>query len=208
MIDTRLDDVVREGHLAGGILLGLVVGTAIGVVESRAHRRGGRARPAAGVTLSLLAAGGAFACTPDTELALGVLGAVVGAGAAWVAFGLAWWWPATVVTGSLVVVAVTDGWSRASAVVGTLAVAVLHQGGQALLHRDAPAVVVLPIAAVGVAMCSRVAGLADTARAALAVAVPTLVVATVAAVAADRMTRGARGRQTAGVRQPPREPAP
>jgi hypothetical protein len=129
------------------------------------------------VLVSLLAAVGAYACTPDTELARLLLGAVVGGGAAAVAAGLSWWWPSWLVNGALLVVAVVDGAPRASAVVGTVAVAVLHVAGQVHLRAGTHPVAVVAVVAVAVALCSRVAGLEGTAEAALLVAVPTVLVA-------------------------------
>ena len=183
VIGDQLDDLLAGGFFTGG----LVAGIAAGVV---AVRRGAtpRRRSAVGsaVLVSLLAAGGAYACTPDTELARSSLGAVVGGGAAAIAAGLAWWWPSWLVTGALLVVAALDGAPRASAVVGTVAIAVLHAAGQLHLRAGTHPVAVVAVLAVAVALCSRVAGLADTAEAALLVAVPTVLVAVGVLTAASR----------------------
>ena len=102
---------------------------------------------------------------------------MVGAGAAAIAAGAAWWWPSWLVTAALLVVAAHDGAPRASAVVGTVAIAVLHVLGQLHLRAGARPLAVLLVVAVAMAVCSRVAGLAES-------AMPATVVAGVAVVAA------------------------
>jgi hypothetical protein len=178
VIGDQLDDLLAGGFFTGGLVAGLAAGIAAGVM---AVRRGADAASKVGVgsavLVSLVAAGGAYACTPDTELARLLLGAVVGGGAAAIATGLSWWRPSWLVTGALLVVAALDGAPRASAVVGTVAIAVLHAAGQLRLRAGTHPVAVVAVLAVAVALCSRVAGLADTAEAALLVAVPTVLVA-------------------------------
>lgn len=188
MIGDRLGDLVAGGWFADGVAAGLAAGIGVGVV---AHRRGAasaeRVDVGAAVLVSLLAAGGAYACTPDTELARSLTGAVVGGGAALVAAGVSWWWPSWLVTAALVVVAAHDGSPRASAVVGTLAIAGLHVAGQVRLRLGSRHAAVVALLAVAIGLCSRVAGLAGSAEDALLVAVPTVVVA-VAAVGLLRAT--------------------
>lgn len=177
MIETRPSDLIAEGHLAGGLVLGLGVGLAVGIVTRRTRAPVPRASVAGAVLTSLLAASAAYVCTPDTEFALGVLGAVLGAGGVAVLLGLAWWWPSVVATGALVATAIHDGRGRASAVVGTLAVTAIHHAGQVQLRRGARFVLVVPVVGAAVAVASRVAGLASTAERALAVATITVAAA-------------------------------
>ena len=174
----HLRDLLAGGWFRDGLLAGLAAGIGLGMVAGeRDPSRARRVGIGSAVLVSLLAAGGAYACTPDTELARLLVGAVVGGGSAAVAAGLAWWWPSWLVTGALLVVAVVDGAPRASAVVGTLAIAVVHLAGQLHLRAGTHPVAVVAVVAVAVTLCSRVAGLAGTAEAALLVAVPTVLVA-------------------------------
>ena len=181
MIGDRLRDLLAGGWFRDGLLAGLAAGIAFGliggdVVPTRAQR----VATGAAVVVSLLAAGGAYACTPDTELARMLTGAVVGGGAAAAAAGAAWWWPSWLVSGGLLAVAGVDGSARASAVVGTVAIAALHVVGQLQLRAGGRPVAVVPVVGVAVAVCSRVAGVAATAAAASLVAGIAVVVAVVA----------------------------
>jgi hypothetical protein len=181
VIADRLRDLLAGGWFTDGFIAGLTAGFAYGLVAGRREvTTAQRAGIGAAVLVSLLAAGGAYACTPDTELARSLTGAVVGGGAAVAAAGLPWWWPSMLVTAGLAVVAAHDGAPRASAVVGTVAIALLHVLGQVHLRRGSSPVAVVAVLAVAIAVCSRVAGLADTAGAAALVAVPAVVVAVVA----------------------------
>jgi hypothetical protein len=177
----RLRDLLAGGWFRDGLLAGLAAGFAFGRIGGEGvATRAQRVAAGAAVLVSLLAAGGAYACTPDTELARLLTGAVVGGGAAAVAAGLTWWWPSWLVSAALLVVAAVDGSARASAVVGTVAIAVLHAVGQLQLRGGARPVVVVPVVGVAIAVCSRVAGLADTAEAAALVALATVGATTVA----------------------------
>jgi hypothetical protein len=186
VIVDQLRDLLAGGWFRDGLLAGLAAGIGFGLVAGeRNPSRARRVGIGSAVLVSLLAAWGAYACTPDTELARSLTGAVVGGGAAAVAAGLAWWWPSWLVTGALLVVAANDGAPRASAVIGTVAIATLHVAGQLHLRAGSHPVAVVAVVAVAVALCSRAAGLADTAGAALLVAVPTVLVA-VGALGASR----------------------
>lgn len=178
MIADRLRDLLAGGWFTDGLVAGMAAAFACGLIAGRRElTRAERIAIGAPVLLSLLAAGGAYACTPDTELARMLTGAVVGGGAVSVAAGLSWWWPSWLVSASLVVVAIHDGRPRASAVVGTLAIALLHVAGQLLLRAGGSPVAVLGVLAVAVAVCSRVAGLAASAGPAILVAGVTVLVA-------------------------------
>lgn len=181
MIGDRLRDLLAGGWFRDGLLAGLAAGIAFGLIgDDAAPTRAQRAATGAAVLVSLLAAGGAYACTPDTELARLLTGAVVGGGAAALAAGLSWWWPSWLVSAALLVVAAVDGSARASAVVGTVAIAALHAFGQLQLRAGGRPLVVVPTVGVAVAVCSRVAGVADTAAAAALVAGAATVVAVLA----------------------------
>ena len=174
----HLRDLLAGGWFRDGLLAGLAAGFGFGLIAGEDDpSRAQRVAIGNAVLVSLLAAGGAYACTPDTELARMLTGAVVGAGAAAVAAGAAWWWPSWLVTAALLVVAAHDGAPRASAVIGTVAIALLHVIGQLHLRAGARPVVVVPLVAVTMAVCSRVAGLRATAG-------PAVVIAAVAVVAA------------------------
>jgi hypothetical protein len=113
------------------------------------------------VLASWAAAAAAYVCVPDTELALVLAGAVAAAGLGALMLGWSWRASGAVVSATLVWIAVTDGSPRASAVVGTLAVAVIH----ALLQRGLPARARpwprLVVGSVAMLVCARVAGLGD-----------------------------------------------
>jgi hypothetical protein len=167
----RLRDLLEGGWFRDGLLAGLAAGFAFGLIGGEGvASRDRRVATGAAVLVSLLAAGGAYACTPDTELARLLTGAVVGGGAAASAAGLSWWWPSWLVRAALLVIAAHDGAPRASAVVGTVAIAALHALGQLQLRGGARPVVAVPVVGVAIAVCSRVAGLAGSAAAATLVA--------------------------------------
>ena len=85
------------------------------------------------------AVAGAYVCAPDTELALVVAGAVGVIGVAALALGWPWRGSGAVVSLALVWIAVTDASPRASAVIGTLAVAAVHALLQVGLPSACPA---------------------------------------------------------------------
>lgn len=107
------------------------------------------------------AVAGAYVCAPDTELALVVAGAVGVIGVAALALGWPWRGSGAVVSLALVWIAVTDASPRASAVIGTLAVAAVHALLQVGLPARARPVSLLLVGAVATVVCARVAGLGD-----------------------------------------------
>jgi hypothetical protein len=114
-------------------------------------------RPWTPTALSVVAAGALYACVPDTERALALLGAMTVAAAA--AIVGRWSWDATATTLSVgaVVVVITDGEPRTSAVVGGVAIAVIHE----LAQWARPAKAGVAAACMAMAVCSRVAGRGD-----------------------------------------------
>ena len=201
-------DAVGDLVAGGYFVAGAVVGLAVAIVDQlwlvRRSDRVRRADTAAAVAASVIALVGAYVCTPDTELARAFLGAIVAAGVVVLAAAGPWRAYAGCTTVFVVIAAVVDGRGRASAVVGTLATAVIHALAQAALARSAhgrdrpPRVavgetlrqsaplVILAVTAAAFAVTSRVAGLADSALIATAVAVPTLIVVAIALMPAPR----------------------
>ena len=167
------------GYVARGIAIGavlfLLLATALG-----APRRG--ARPWLGALLSLGAVLGMYACTPDTELSRQAAGGVVGAAAVATAGRWSWARTADVITVVLVVVAISDGRPRTSAIVGGLAIAAVHHLAQRQVHLS-PLVVAL--AGGATLVCSRVAGTAESTSTSIAV-VAAVAVAAAGAVCLDR----------------------
>jgi hypothetical protein len=171
---------------AGGyVVLGVVVGGALAAAgrtrSSPAIERVARTQLLVPIGVSVVALAGAYVCTPDTEMARLFLGGVVGAGVVSVAVAMPWRVQADAATALVVLIALFDGWGRGSAVVGTLATAVVHGVAQAALQRNrrpryvpvtrAPGVqvLVLVVAGIATAVTSRVAGLADSVSVALAI---------------------------------------
>ncbi len=195
--------------LAGGYFLaGAVVGLAVAIIDQvwlvRPADRARRSDTAAAAAASVLALFGAYVCTPDTELARAFLGAILAAAVVVLAAAGPWRAYAGCTTVFVVIAAVLDGRGRASAVVGTLATAVIHALAQAALARSAEGrdrpprvavgealrrwapLVILAVTAAAIGVTSRVAGLADSALTAAAVAVPTVAVVAVALMPVPR----------------------
>jgi len=128
------------------------------------------------VVASWLAAASAYVCVPDTELALVVAGAVGVTGVAALVLGWPWRASGAVVSVALVWIAVTDGSPRASAVVGTLAVAAIHALLQVGLPGRARPAPLLLVGAVAMVVSARVAGLGDGVLRPVAIAAAAVVV--------------------------------
>ena len=131
------------------------------------------------VVASGMAAAAAYVCVPDTELALVVGGAVGVSGVAAIVLGWSWLGAGTVVSVALVWIAVTDGSPRASAVIGTLAVAAIHallQLGLPIRARPWP---LLVIGSGAMFVSARVAGLGDGLLRPLAIAAAAVMVVAV-----------------------------
>jgi hypothetical protein len=123
---------------------------------------------------------GLYACVPDTEHARTVLGALLAAGLLGLDPALPAGPGASAVTGLFVWTAVVDGHGRPGSVVGAVAclgVLVLAPlAGWARASRRAP-VLLVGVQVVLAAYASRVAGFRDSRAAALALALPALVIA-------------------------------
>ncbi len=137
----------------------------------------GPATPLAAMALSVGAAVGAYACLPDTERPALVLGVVAGVAAVVVLARRPWAPTATATVGALIGLALDDI-RRESAIVGTAALAAALAVGVLALRRTGaePARPAL-LGAAGLAVmafCSRVAGLADGATTAGALALVAL----------------------------------
>jgi hypothetical protein len=192
--------VVAAGILAGSLLPGvaLLVVAAGGVAHLRSPRP-----PVASwdqVLLALAAAGAVYACLPDTELALAVLGAVTVAGAVALVRQVPWRAAAAGTTAALVAASLLDGSPRSSALVGGLGIAaclgVVSATDRHGLRRKAGVVV---IATGAMVVCSRVAGRGpDTIR-------PVVVTAACVAlvVAAVLLAARSAGRPNQGVAPEP-----
>ena len=128
------------------------------------------------VLASWMAAAATYVCVPDTELALVVGGAVGVTGLAAIVLGWAWLGSGAVVSVALVWIAVTDGSPRASAVIGTLAVAAIHALLQVALPARARPWPLLVIGSVAMVVSARVAGLGDGLLRPLAIAAAAVVV--------------------------------
>jgi hypothetical protein len=206
----------------GGAVLALALAAAVAVVPADGLPAA-QAVPVAGV-VGVLAAGGVFAVVPDTERALGVLGAVMVSTVA--VRRLDRRWLATVAV-CLAWVAFVDGAPRGSAVAGALGCAALPAllavwpgrpppartwtwavmtaaavGARHAGLRSAREPVALVVAAVvGSAVCARVAGLrSSTGEAAVLVAL--VVAAELAAVAVVRRRPGTTPRPPRGNLRP------
>jgi hypothetical protein len=121
-----------------------------------------RAATVSAVALSVLAVGGAYATTPDTERSVVALGAVGSLGAVALLFRHGWASLAAALTILLGWIALTDGRPRASAVVATLGIAAVHAGFQWLDGQPAgraSTLALVLVAAVTTGVLSRVAGM-------------------------------------------------
>lgn len=107
------------------------------------------------ILASVAAASAAYACVPDTERALVVLGAVVAVGAAALVWRWRWEGAAPVTSVALAWVAVTDGSARPSAVVGTLGVVAIHHLLQLRLPAGRRTVPFLAVGVVAMAVSAR-----------------------------------------------------
>ena len=121
-----------------------------------------RAATVSTVALSVLAVGGAYATTPDTERSVIALGGVGSLAVVALLFRHGWGSSAATVTVVLGWIALTDGRPRASAIIATLGIAVAHAGfqwldGQAAGRVSSLALVL--VAAVATGVLSRVAGM-------------------------------------------------
>ncbi len=176
--------------------LAAIAVSVVAVVVALVRRRSSPPRPQAGILIALAAAG-LFGCLPESGLMRLVFGPLLLA-AAGSAIGLVA--PLGVIAGSALAVflgwvSLVDGSVRASAVIGAaaslLSVAVvlaIDGPGRASLRSRS-----LLVAAVMIAVCSRVAGLRSSAQSAVAIAALTLVVGALVAI----LVRDDRSRATA-----------
>jgi hypothetical protein len=194
--------VVLLAGLAAGTASGTthrwdVVLVAAGVAVVAALRARRSLPPAPAAAASVLAAGALYACLPDTEVARVILGAVTVTGALAVALRRPWLVAAWTVTAALIAATLVDGRSRATAVVGGMAIALIH-ALVTLLPRARPRWPAWDLAVVAVALgvCSRVAGRgADTAR---GVAIAGACILAVAITSRRGASSTARARQDVG----------
>jgi hypothetical protein len=176
-------DLDGEGPLAIAVL--------VAVVEHARPRAVGetwpRPRVLAMATVSVAAVGGVYACVPDTERALFLLAAAVVAATLAVLAGRAWLGAAWALTLAMAWVGVTDGPERDTAVVGVVALIVLHVLAVEALRRGVRSPVGITAVTGGACLlASRVAGISSRMSVAVPVAVAAVVVLLVTIAVAGR----------------------
>ncbi|MEO7572243.1 MAG: hypothetical protein ABIX10_07390 [Acidimicrobiales bacterium] len=156
----RVPGLVLAAGAVGSVSSGGWALVAVVLVVSQLGSRPGSVRSLAAPVISVGAVGALYACVPDTEHALVVVGGLVAA--VGVALGLQAPWGPTgrAVTASLVLVTWTDGSTRPSALIAGAGIAVVH----AVAPSVRPGVSTIVIAVAGMLVLSRGVGLLDGLR--------------------------------------------